>query len=138
MIINQDDDIIKYLLDRPLVFFNQEIKEVWDVDVYKYKFPKDIGYQIYENKYTEILLLKFEKLNECINKAMTDFLNINSFNLHKRHGSKKKKYGDIYIDFIESTHWDKSFIDKYYSSDYVTHFYTDEELNSFRKKWIGE
>lgn len=93
-------------------------------------------YEIYINDYAEVLLLKFEKLNECINQAMNDFLNIDSFRLHRRHLSKNKKYEDIYAGFLESIILEESLIDKYYSSDYITHFYKKEELDSFRKKWI--
>ncbi len=129
--------IVQYHFNNPLTFFDLELKHVFDIDVYKNRYPIDKKYFIYKDKYADVLLIKYEYLNECIKDAMKEFLNIEKFLLQKKNVGSQKKQRHIYKEFLDSINVPKEFLDKQYSSKYMKHFYSKSEIDSFYKKWTA-
>lgn len=121
--------------DRPLIWFDREIKPVLGIDIYNYTFPKDIGYRIYHNDFFDLLVIKLEKLNDCIHSAFHEFLGIENFQLINANTSHQKPYAKIYKQFIENINFDIKYIDKNYESKFVNYFYTISEIKKFKEKW---
>jgi hypothetical protein len=122
--------------DSPLEFFDRELKEVFRVDVYKNEFPKSKGYQIYQNELADVLLIRLEDLGSCAPKAFKEFLGIENFFLKKENIGAKKNYAELYKKFRETIHLPESYLDKFYKSKFMKHFYTDKEILCFRERWI--
>ncbi|MBW4574477.1 MAG: putative capsular polysaccharide synthesis family protein [Aphanothece sp. CMT-3BRIN-NPC111] len=124
-----------YRHDRPLYWFNQEIKEVFNIDVLSVDFPKQKGYKIFANEHLNLLVIRLEDLNRCYADAFKEFLGIEQFKLTAANVAAGKQYDIAYKeikDTIELPHW---YLEKMYSSQYVRHFYTHEEIENFRLKW---
>lgn len=138
-------DIIKDLSDlfinkfdrheKPLNWFNSEIKSVFNIDVFSSNFPKTQGYEIYQADHADLLIVKLEQLNECASEAFNNLLGISEFALLESNISGKKTYGNIYRMFLESIILPDSYIEQMYASNYVRHFYSEEEIEAFKAKW---
>jgi len=122
--------------DTPLVFFDREFKGVLGIDVFASEFPKSTGYQIYKDKHAEVLLIRLEDLNKCIEDAFREFLDIEHFTTVNKNIGDKKKYREIYRRFLDSIVLPESYVDMMYNSKYMQHFYSLEEINRFREKWL--
>jgi hypothetical protein len=137
--LNVEDLIDCFLKDfsheEPLVWFDSEMKKVFNVDVFANDFPKSKGYQIYHGKNSDILLLKMENLNKCSQEAFQNFLNVENFRIINANVSDEKEYFLIYKKFINSIILPNSYINRMYASKLMRHFYSDEEINTFETKW---
>jgi hypothetical protein len=122
--------------DRPLVWFDKELKHNFGVDVYSHDFPKEKGYSIYRNEHVEALVLKLEKLNDVASLAFKEFLDIDSFELVAANIGNEKNTSDLYRQFLNSIHLPFEYIENKYNSRFAKHFYSTEELDKFRARWV--
>jgi len=134
------DELMSVFLEKhdhewPLIWFDKEMKWAFDIDVFLSDFPKSKGYKIYKNEKAELLLIKFEKLTECAGEAFYEFLGIRDFTLCCENVSENKRYSNIYQDFKTNSRLPLHYINRMYDSKLVTHFYTTEEIHTFRDKW---
>ena len=121
--------------DSPLVFFDRELKGVFGVDVFASEFPKSKGYKIYEDEKADVLVIRLESINDCAEEAFKDFLDINNFTLVNTNIGREKIYASIYKEFKETINLPVSYLDKFYNSKYMRHFYSEAEIEKFRAKW---
>ena len=121
--------------DSPLVFFDRELKGVFGIDVFASEFPKSKGFKTYEDEKADVLLIRLENLNDCAEEAFKDFLDIHNFALVNTNIGREKVYASIYNKFRETIHLPDSYLDKFYNSKYMRHFYTEAEIEKFRAKW---
>jgi hypothetical protein len=126
------DDIYFKLYNKEyaLEWFDSEFKRTTGIDVYKYEFDKNNGYQLINEKNYNILILKFEKLEELGN-IIANFLKIEDFKLIKSNRAEGKWYSIIYENYKKGKKYNKQFLVETYSSKYVKHFYSKEEINKF-------
>lgn len=125
-----------YSHDIFLKWFDEEMKRVFGLDVFSNAFPKSRGYKIYKGEIVEALLLRLENINECSHVAFKEFLNTDEFKLIKANVSRKKKYYADYRDFVDAVVLPHSYIDRMYSLKYAQHFYSEQELNAYKIKWL--
>ena len=104
-------------------------------DIYSTEFPKDQGYQIIRLNNFDILALKLEQLSGCYHEAFNQFLGLENFDLVIANTSTQKKYFPIYREFISNINLPTSFVKELYSSKYVKHFYSDQEIQVLQRKW---
>jgi len=121
--------------DVPAGWFDSELKPTFGVDVFSNEFPKLRGYQIFKGIDADILLLKLENLAGCYRDAFKEFLKLEEFTLVKANEASKKEYCSTYSRFLASARLPTWYIDRMYASKYATHFYTQEELEGFKRKW---
>jgi hypothetical protein len=124
--------------DEPLTFFDQEIKGVLGLDVYATPFPTAQGYTIYETEWADVLLIRVEDLNTCARAAFQEFLGIDNFDLINENIGSEKPYASLYRQFKKDRLLPEPYLDRMYSSKYMQHFYTDQEIAGFRSKWTPE
>jgi hypothetical protein len=119
----------------PLTYFDQELQGVLGVDVYSSDFPTAQGYQIYEHKLADVLLIRLENLDTCARDAFSRFLGVENFVLVNENVGSAKAYAPLYKEFRESVALPNSYLDEMYASRYVRHFYSEGEIAEFRVKW---
>lgn len=105
------------------------------IDVYEHPFPKDVGYCIYESEKARLLLLRMEDLATCGPPAFKRFLNLDDFELAQSNVSERKTYSGLYQRFLKEVRIPGSYIDRMYESKMAMHFYSRDELESFRSRW---
>ncbi|MDY7015657.1 MAG: putative capsular polysaccharide synthesis family protein, partial [Cyanobacteriota bacterium] len=121
--------------ERPLTWFDLELKEVFGVDVFASEFDRNRGYQIYRSEKADVLLVKLEDLDRFASQAFKDFLGLEDFTLAKSNLGEKKKYKTLYRHFVDSIFIPESYINKMYDSQYTKHFYSDREIDALKRKW---
>lgn len=125
----------RYPHQKPITWFDSEMKQVFGIDVFCNQFPKSQGYQIYEGIKVKLLLIKLEDLNRCASTAFSEFLGIDQFALVKANIAREKEYGSLYKEFLEKVALPKAFLDGIYNSKYAQHFYSAEEITRFKIRW---
>ena len=125
----------RYRHETPLTYFDLEIKGVFGIDVYASEFPKDKGYEIYNGKTADLLLIRLEDLDRCATAAFKEFLNLDDFTLVNTNVGSAKDYAPVYKKFKESIQLPEAYLDKFYDSKFVRHMYSASEIERFRSKW---
>ncbi len=128
--------LVKYPHELPLNWLDWEIKSVFDIDVFSVDFPKSDGFFIFRHENVELLLLRLENLGESSHKAFADFLEVESFVIKKNNLAQNKEYFEVYGKVRQSIVFPQEYIDKMYASKYVQHFYSKDEIDRFRAKWL--
>lgn len=121
--------------DAPLEFFDNQLKRVFGIDVYATEFQKKEGFKIYEDEKADVLLIRLENLNECAAIAFKEFLDVDNFKLIKKNIGANKVYAALYEKFKRDIILPNNYIEKIYSSKFMRHFYTEEEIKRFRILW---
>ena len=121
----------------PLTWFTVELGDAFNLDVYKEPFDRVDGYQLYDTPDARILVIKLEKLRDCAEFALGEFLGVSDFRLATANVASSKPYASIYKEFVSSVQLPGRYLDKLYDSQYSKHFYTDEEIHEFREYWSG-
>jgi hypothetical protein len=123
------------LHDRPLMWFDKELKPNFQIDVYGSRFPQKKGYQIFRKGNTEVMVVKLEKLNLVAKHAFKAFLGIESFELNAANIGQEKKTSALYRRYLEAIKLPKEYLDGMYNSKYCRHFYGKEEIEKFWERW---
>jgi glycosyltransferase involved in cell wall biosynthesis/Tfp pilus assembly protein PilF len=119
----------------PIEWFDEELKQVFSIDIFENDFPKDKGFKTYRCDKNELLLIRVEDLDKCATAALNTFLNINDFKLLKDNLAENKRYFEFYKLFKSQINLPEGMVEKIYNSKYAKHFYTPTELSSFISKW---
>jgi hypothetical protein len=117
-------------------WFDHQLKPVFDVDVFATPFPQSVGYHIYHSPRADLLVLRLEDLDRVAAQAMEEFLGLKDFKIHNANVAQEKDYADIYRDFKQAR-LPAEYVDRIYNSKIATHFYSQAELDAFRKKWVA-
>lgn len=116
-------------------WFDEQIKEVFGLDVYAEEFLKERGYKIFERENVRLLLLRMEDLNRCAPEAMREYLNIPNFRLVRTNVGEEKAYGTLYRDFLSALRLPPEYVAETHERRYSKHFYTPEELAASVARW---
>ena len=119
----------------PLNWFKNFLEPVFGIDVYKQKFPISKGYEIYKNGEVELLLIKLENLDNYASVAFKDFLGIDNFKLKKANITSEKEESQAYSKFKKLIKFPESYLEEMYSSQFVQHFYSQNEIDQLMLKW---
>ena len=119
----------------PDKWFDQQLKPVFEVDVYAKKFPHKAGYAIYRCRNNgRMLLLRLEDLYRVAPKAIKKFLGIDGFSLLDANESTNRDFAVLYKE-IKKLAFPMSYLKTMYNTKYVKHFYTKQEIEKFYERW---
>jgi hypothetical protein len=117
-------------------WFDEQMKPVWGLDVYQLPFDCDLGYHIYRpNPKISLLIVRLEDLDHVAKQAFFEFIGIKEFSVVHTNTSQEKPYRELYNQF-KALPLPSKFVDTAYNTRYARHFYSEEELQAFRKKWL--
>ncbi|MBF0621263.1 MAG: sulfotransferase family 2 domain-containing protein [Magnetococcales bacterium] len=117
-------------------WFDQEIKALFDIDVYDYPFPTDQGYLIINKGSVNLLILKLEQMDSCLLAALEAFFNQKANQQVDMHRTEKDdRAGVFYKQFKKHISFETEYLDQYYNGRYMKHFYSAEEIDGFRQRW---
>lgn len=119
----------------PFRWFDEQLKPVLDIDIYKYPFPKEQGYlSIMEGNF-ELLILKLETDDVVKERALSEFLGVKNFKLNRSNVAQELHYAAEYAHFLEILELPEDYLEIMCNSQYSRHFYTDAEIEGTRLKW---
>jgi len=116
-------------------FFDQQIKPFFGFDIYQYPFDKEKGCSVYQiNENLSVMIYQIEKLSN-LGKEVGKFLEIDDLELVKGNDSADKWYKEGYSNVVRNMPINKQYYEDCYSSKYIKHFYSDEDINKFKMQW---
>ncbi|WP_417558551.1 putative capsular polysaccharide synthesis family protein [Mesoflavibacter zeaxanthinifaciens] len=115
-------------------WLQDELNSVFDYNILQIPFDKKNNFTIYENNGHRLLILKLEKMNDTFEPAIAAFL-AEEIAMSRANEASTKNINLIYKKFKTGLYLPESYIDTLYASEYVNHFYTIEEIESFKSKW---
>lgn len=116
-------------------FFDEQLKKYFGIDIYQYPFDMEKGYQIYNIDNFEIFVYQLEKLNS-LQEEIGNFFGINDFHINTRNSADEKWYKRYYDEAKKEIKLRKEYFEECYSGKYIKHFYNDEDIEKFKKRWI--
>jgi hypothetical protein len=134
----QNQFLERYPHDVPATWFDMEIRPLYGVDVFATPFDCERGFSIYHSDFADVMVLKLEKLEQCAAVAFHDFLGLDDFQLVESNKAEDKSYAELYKAFRRQTTLSESYLDRMYASRMARHFYTEEEIAAFRRRWTAE
>jgi hypothetical protein len=137
------DELIKNFLNKfdyeyTLEWFDKELRNFLDIDVFEIPFPHDVKYKILKKGRIEVLTMRTEDLSNVFCDAMKEFTGVHFKKLINSNVARNKEYAQLYFSFIEALPVTPKSLDERYNTKYTYHFYTDEEIDRFRKKWLSK
>lgn len=125
---------------RILDWFDKELAPNFGFDIYKEEFHPEKGYQIYRTPGLNLLIIRLEDLNRCLQTALEDFFGVSypDYKTKTKNQSQSREYNHLYKDFLNDTNLPQEYVDFVYNSRYARFFYTDSELDSFKKRWVKD
>ena len=119
-------------------WFDNEIKAVFNIDVFDHPFDHIKGFCIVRQKNIDLLILRLEDLNRNFSRALTDFLSLKQpVEMIKTNIGKNKKYASVYQYVKKHIVIPESVCRKIYNSRFSTHFYNEKMREGFIGKWTG-
>lgn len=121
-----------YDIEGGLHWFDNEINRVFGIDVFKPPFNKDQGYQIIEQGKLRIFIYRIDFLNN-IEPQLREFIGDESFEIVVTNETvANKNYNKLKAN--------KAFSESEFAlikeSKYMKHFYTNNEIEELKDKWI--
>lgn len=117
-------------------WFDQDFKEVTGIDIFDHDFDQTKGYAVIEENNISVLVLKMEQLNENI-EVIGEFIGDDHFEIVRDNMGSEKWYADLYRTFKKNFRPKEDYVDALYQSRYMKHFYSPQEIQAFRRKWLG-
>jgi len=112
------------------VWFDREIKAVFDIDVYDHSFDPEKGYTRIQTPRADILVLRLEDLDDLIPSVVSDFVDA-PLTVERANTRSDDTYQTIKRTFALPT----STLERVYSQRMVQHFYADREIEAFIDSW---
>jgi hypothetical protein len=113
-------------------WITMELNTLTRMDVLSQPFNKEKGYEIYENGNISLLIMKFELLDCVFEKAMNEFTGVNGWKLELKNVSSSKEYAKEYHEFKSKVLIEKALLEYSYATPYSKHYYTEEEISSYK------
>lgn len=135
------DSLTRQFLDNyphetPLQWFDDELRKMIGIDVYVHEFPKRDSWQVIRQGSFELLIIKAELSDQRKTEVMCDFLGISNVTLSESNRGDRKIYKETYKAFCNSVQLPQSYVNRLLDSKYTRHFYTEEEIEYFKKNWL--
>ena len=119
-------------------WFDRELMDVFSFDVYSESFDPAAGYKITKAENADILIIRLENLSRCSSEAFQKFLGLREFQLVKANEGSDKSYKQVYQQVLSTLSLPRDTVERIYRSRYARQFYTDEEINTFKRRWTSK
>lgn len=121
-------------------WFDAEFLEFTNIDVYQIPFNHVERHQTIESGKFQVLVLRNEdlKLEDTIIKNLQCFANKPISSLKTGNATVSRRTGNLYKQVKSRIRFGDDFLEEVYSSKYCTHFYTKDELTSFKEFWSSK
>jgi hypothetical protein len=135
----KDTFLLDFRHNKPLEWFDNEIKNVLNIDLYKQPFPSRRGYDIIQKENVRLLILRLEDLNACIQPALESWLgkSFDSILIVSANRADEKPYESYYHAFNNWLVLPDDYLHRMYESKFARHFYSTAELDRFFRGWAG-
>ena len=127
----------RFVTIHTLNWFDKQFKPVTRIDVYKEPFPIDRKWQIYNRRFTQVLLYRSDLERSEQAKLLSRFLGIKLDEVRVENAGKNNKQAELYSQFCESAKLPERYIRRMHDSRFAQHFWSPAELKAAADKWRG-
>ncbi|HYE14103.1 MAG TPA: putative capsular polysaccharide synthesis family protein [Pyrinomonadaceae bacterium] len=127
----------RFVHERGIDWFDDEFKRVLGVDVYERPFPRELGYQRIDSGPYEILLMRHDLDDRLKEKCLEELVGVSGVRLTPRNVGAEKVYREAYGEFLARVRLPEDYVERLLGSKYARHFFTTEELERARDRWLG-
>ena len=120
--------------DKPLQWFDKNIKKHFDIDVYESTFHDD-GIMTYHKDNVSLLVFRIDISDHDKEQAIKKFLDMPCFTLHNRNISSQKKYREDYSKFKSRLKLPEEYLNKMHDSKFFNQFYSEEYIVNTPSQW---
>lgn len=120
-----------------LGWFDDELKRVFDVDVFAVPFDRKAGWQVYPGPVADVLLLRTDRLSEIGERALGSFLGLETVRWRQANVGAWKARGGGYLRLLDRIVLPGAYVDRFYEAPEVRHFFSADELAQMRARWCG-
>lgn len=119
-------------------WFRDELYPVFGVDPFAEPFDREAGHHVYRGPFADVLLIRTEDLDRGGAAALRSFLGLEQLRWKRANIGGRKANGARYARLLDRLRLPAAFVDRYYDTPEVRHFYSPEELNLLRTRWCGQ
>lgn len=117
-------------------WFDRELKPIFGVDLYEEPFDHEAGYTIVEGPEVKVLVYRVEDLRRCFAPALQEFFGLEApLKPARANASRDKDYHETYERVKQRLSFEEEVLARVYSSRYVQHFYEEEMIEKFKRRW---
>lgn len=110
----------------PQCWFDAELRETFDVDVFESPFPFHEGFQVLHSLNHPVLVLRLEDINNAFGPAIQEFLELDTPpKLENANFSENKLHSEQYRAIRKSFRLPRDVCERIYATRYARHFYGD-------------
>ncbi len=117
-------------------WFVNEFAATIGADPMSHDFDPQQGWAEWQSGRFRVLVLRTESLDERAEGALARFLAAPTTTLSHENATSTRPYGELYRWFLESVRLPADRVDRAYLSRYAQHFYTDDERERGRARWV--
>ncbi len=123
--------------DYPQEWFDKEFAKSLKFNIFQNEFPKELGFKVYElTSRISLFVFKIELASGSkFKNAFKDYLGIEYPDEPEKNVGSQKKYGQLYKMFKDDLKLPNDLLDRVYTSQFATHFYSDEELSDAKERY---
>lgn len=115
-------------------WFDEQIKDTLELDVYAAPFDTARGWQVYKKGQVELLLLRMEDLHRTGEDTLRKFLHLPHLKMVKVNTGEEREAYELYRRFL--THpISQEYLEMTYATKLARHFYTETEIEQFIQRW---
>lgn len=122
----------------PSTWFQTHLQPAFNIDVFATPFDHDKHYQIIENEHARLLLLRAEDLDTSLIPAVREFMGVELPLVAHKNSADDKQYAGTYRAFKDELRLAESYVYGLYNTPFMRHFYTPEEVTSFKNSWLDK
>jgi hypothetical protein len=115
-------------------WFDSELKPLTEIDVFDRPFPRERGFDIYENDLARVLVYRFESLAR-VKEILEAFLGREVREVVDANLSECKPYSKVYAAIKTQVRFPREFVQAQFDTKMMRHFYSAEERQSFQTRW---
>ncbi len=120
----------------PLEWFDREFKPALGIDIYEHPFPREQGFMRFSTDHYEVLVMRHDLDDRQKERCIQELLGVQDVAIRPVNTAAEKPYAEVYRHFVENVRLPESYISEMLDSKYTRHFYTSEEIERVRAKWL--
>jgi hypothetical protein len=132
----KDCFLSNYYHQEPSIWFEWEFSSVLGLDIFQYSFSYELGYSRIHTERFDILVLRHDLSDTIKARVVGEMLGLDSFQIIRENIGQAKDYGDVYRRFLKEVQLPREYVDLMLDSRYARHFYSPEERNRIRSRWL--
>ena len=115
-------------------WFDEEIGEVLGVNVLDVPFDHERKFLLHEGR-IKVLVLRQEDLETGLANGFQALTGVRPEQIARRHISSEDEHAGLYRALVERVKLPEVLLDRIYGCPWVRHFYGEDEIEVWRRKW---